>query len=106
MRRWWTTSIETWRRRNSFPAPSGRSSKNCNATFQALAAFESLLVQYLQTLTAYIDTKDRTLGSADVRERLAIAEQRLLALKRDVEQLPITDAQLKPAPSRRDRPHR
>ena len=67
--------------------------------FQALAAFESLLVQYLQTLTAYIDTKDRTLGSADVRERLAIAEQRLFALKRDVEQLPITDAQLKPRPT-------
>jgi len=66
---------------------------------QALAAFESLLIQYLQTLTAYIDTKDRTLGSTDVRERLAIAEQRLFALKRDVEQLPMTDAQLKLRPT-------
>ena len=53
--------------------------------FQALVAFESLLVQYLQTLAAYIDTKDRTLGSADVRERLAIAEQRLLAFARHSE---------------------
>ncbi|MCM3881413.1 MAG: class I SAM-dependent methyltransferase [Vicinamibacterales bacterium] len=55
--------------------------------FEALVRFESLLVQYLQTITIYIDTKDRTLGTADTRERLAIAEQRLTALKRDVENL-------------------
>ena len=67
--------------------------------FQALVTFESLLVQYLQTITAYIDTKDRTLGSADLRERLAITEQRLLALKRDVENLPAGDAQLKSRPT-------
>jgi O-antigen chain-terminating methyltransferase len=55
--------------------------------FEALIRFESLLVQYVQTITAYVDTKDRTLGNADARERLAIAEQRLTALKRDVEKL-------------------
>src|SRR5436190_2111358 len=55
---------------------------------QSLVRFESLLVQYLQTITTYIDTRDRTLGSSDVRERLAIAEQRLIALKRDVQRVP------------------
>lgn len=47
--------------------------------------FESLLVQYLQTITEYVDTKDRSLGGAEMRQRLALTEQRLLALKRDVE---------------------
>lgn len=56
--------------------------------FEALVRFESLLVQYLQTITLYVDTKDRTMGTADVRERLAVAEQRLVALKRDVARLP------------------
>jgi 2-polyprenyl-3-methyl-5-hydroxy-6-metoxy-1,4-benzoquinol methylase len=55
--------------------------------FAALVRFESLLVQYLQTITPFVDTKDRMMGTADVRERLAITEQRLLALKRDVERL-------------------
>src|SRR5262249_18692183 len=51
----------------------------------ALVRFESLLVQYLQTITAYVDTKDRSAGGSELRERLALTEQRLLALKRDVE---------------------
>ncbi len=53
--------------------------------FEALVRFESLLVQYLQTVTLYVDSRDRALGSGDLRERVALAEQRLLALKRDVE---------------------
>jgi len=52
---------------------------------QALVRFESLLVQYLQTITVYVDSKDRSLGGAEIRQRLALTEQRLLALKRDVE---------------------
>jgi O-antigen chain-terminating methyltransferase len=52
---------------------------------RALARFESLLVQYLQTVTVYVDSKDRSLGGKDIRERLALTEQRLLALKRDME---------------------
>jgi O-antigen chain-terminating methyltransferase len=55
--------------------------------FEALVRFESLLVQYLQTITVFVDTRDRKMGTADVRERLAITEQRLLALKRDVEKM-------------------
>lgn len=52
---------------------------------RALERFESLLVQYLQTITVYVDSKDRSLGGSELRERLALTEQRLLALKRDVE---------------------
>jgi O-antigen chain-terminating methyltransferase len=55
---------------------------------EALARFESLLIQYLQTITAYVDTKDRSLGGTEFRQRLALAEQRILALKRDLEERP------------------
>jgi 2-polyprenyl-3-methyl-5-hydroxy-6-metoxy-1,4-benzoquinol methylase len=53
--------------------------------FEALARFESLLVQYLQTITIYVDTKDRHAGAAELRDRLELAEQRILALKRELE---------------------
>jgi SAM-dependent methyltransferase len=53
--------------------------------FEALARFESLLVQYLQTITLYVDTKDRHAGASELRERLELAEQRILALKRELE---------------------
>jgi SAM-dependent methyltransferase len=52
---------------------------------EALTRFASLLVQYLQTITVYVDSKDRSLAGTDLRSRLALAEQRLLALKRTVE---------------------
>lgn len=51
----------------------------------ALVRFESLLVQYLQTITAYVDTRDRSAGGSEIRQRLSLVEQRLLALKRDVD---------------------
>jgi O-antigen chain-terminating methyltransferase len=42
-------------------------------------------VQYLQTNTAYVDTKDRSAGAAEIRERLSFLEQRIISLKREVE---------------------
>jgi SAM-dependent methyltransferase len=54
--------------------------------FAALARFESLLVQYFQTVTPYLDTKVRRAGGDELRDRLALAEQRILALKRDLDQ--------------------
>src|SRR6185436_17483843 len=42
--------------------------------FQALARFESLLVQYLQTITRYVDTKGRRAVGDELRERVALAE--------------------------------
>jgi O-antigen chain-terminating methyltransferase len=53
--------------------------------FEALARFESLLVQYLQTITLYVDTKDRSSGGRELQERMALAEMRVLALKRELE---------------------
>jgi SAM-dependent methyltransferase len=56
---------------------------------EALGRFESLLVQYLQTITAYVDTKDRSGGGGgELRQRLALTEQRVLALKRALETMP------------------
>jgi 2-polyprenyl-3-methyl-5-hydroxy-6-metoxy-1,4-benzoquinol methylase len=54
--------------------------------FDALVRFESLLIQQLQTITVYVDSKDRALGGSELRERVALNEARLLALKRTVEQ--------------------
>ena len=52
--------------------------------FDALVHFEALLVQYLQTITIYVDTKDRSVGGHELRERVALAEQRVLGLKREM----------------------
>ena len=54
---------------------------------RALVRFESLLIQSLQTITVYVDSKDRSLGGSELRERLALTEQRLLALKREVDRV-------------------
>jgi SAM-dependent methyltransferase len=58
--------------------------------FDALVRFESLLIQYLQTITVYVDSKDRSLGGTELSQRFALTEQRILALKRDVERLLIS----------------
>ena len=54
---------------------------------EALVRFESLLVQYLQTITLYVDTKVRRLGASELSQRVTLGEQRLLALRREVERL-------------------
>jgi 2-polyprenyl-3-methyl-5-hydroxy-6-metoxy-1,4-benzoquinol methylase len=59
--------------------------ESVQADLQAIGRFHSLLVQYLQTVTAYVDTKDRSLGGPEIRDRLARAEQRLQAIKRELE---------------------
>lgn len=56
--------------------------------FEGLAAFQSLLVQYAQTITAYVDTRDRSVGGSDLGARLALVESRLLTLKRELERHP------------------
>jgi O-antigen chain-terminating methyltransferase len=55
------------------------------AELQAVARFQSLLLQYLQTVTAYVDTKDRGIGGVEIRDRLARLEQRVQAMKRELE---------------------
>jgi 2-polyprenyl-3-methyl-5-hydroxy-6-metoxy-1,4-benzoquinol methylase len=73
---------------------AGRMLDEVRREFERLASFESLLIQYLQTITPYVDSRDRRWGSADLWERLALAEQRLSALKRE-----IADRQGSPATS-------
>src|SRR5438132_1979584 len=65
--------------------------------FQALARFESLLVQYLQTITVYVDSKDRSVGGTELKERLALVEQRMMAMKRDVERLQAPSSRIAPS---------
>jgi SAM-dependent methyltransferase len=65
--------------------------------FDALVRFESLLVQYLQTITIYVDSKDRSAGGHELRERVALAEQRVLALKRELDGAPARASRAAPA---------
>ena len=54
---------------------------------EGLFRFQSLLVQYLMTITAFVDTRDRRLGAEGVAERLTFVEQRLAAIGREVDRL-------------------
>src|SRR5204863_2827886 len=58
------------------------------AELQTVARVHSLLVQYVQTVTAYVDTKDRSIGGTEIRDRVGRLEQRVQAIKRDLEQRP------------------
>lgn len=54
--------------------------------FETLTRFESLLMQYLQTITVYVDSKDRRLATSELRDRIESAENRLAVLDRRVDQ--------------------
>ncbi|MDQ3068749.1 MAG: class I SAM-dependent methyltransferase [Acidobacteriota bacterium] len=51
------------------------------------ARFHAALITYLQTITAYVDSKDRALGGAELREQIVLTSERTMAVKRDVERL-------------------
>jgi 2-polyprenyl-3-methyl-5-hydroxy-6-metoxy-1,4-benzoquinol methylase len=51
------------------------------------AFFESTLIRYLQTIAPYVDTKDRASGGAELLEQIGLAQQRIVALRREVERL-------------------
>jgi SAM-dependent methyltransferase len=53
----------------------------------ALATFHSRLIQYLQQITPYVDTKNRAMGGADLREQVGLANERTLSLKREIERM-------------------
>jgi len=50
-----------------------------------LFRFQSLLVQYLMTITAFVDTRDRRLGAEELGEHLRFVEQRLFAISRELD---------------------
>jgi SAM-dependent methyltransferase len=51
----------------------------------ARAAFQAALIAYLQTITEYVDTKDRALGGPELREQIVLASERAMALKRQLD---------------------
>jgi SAM-dependent methyltransferase len=51
---------------------------------ERLVRFEWLLLQFLQTITAYVDTKDRSGGGAELREQMAYVQQRLAMVEREL----------------------
>jgi SAM-dependent methyltransferase len=69
---------------------------------QAIGRFHALLLQYLQTVTAYVDTKDRSQGGPELRERLALAEQRLHTIKRELERQGDAPSRAAGSPARQD----
>jgi SAM-dependent methyltransferase len=53
----------------------------------SLAAFHSRLIQYLQQITPYVDTKHRAMGGVELREQIVLANERTLSLKREIERI-------------------
>jgi 2-polyprenyl-3-methyl-5-hydroxy-6-metoxy-1,4-benzoquinol methylase len=51
------------------------------------ARFDSRLIQYLQTIAPYVDARDRASGGAELLEQISLAQQRIAALRREVERL-------------------
>jgi SAM-dependent methyltransferase len=58
--------------------------------FEGLVRFEARLMDYLRTITLYVDSKDRSLAGPELRDRLALAETRLMSLKREAARLSAT----------------
>jgi SAM-dependent methyltransferase len=57
------------------------------SAFDGLVRFEARLMDYLRTITLYVDSKDRSLAGPELRDRLALAETRLMTLKREAARL-------------------
>jgi len=51
---------------------------------EAVVRFEWLLLQLLQTVTAYVDTKDRSAGGPELRDRVGLIQQRLVMVEREL----------------------
>jgi SAM-dependent methyltransferase len=51
---------------------------------EAQARFQWLLLQFLQTITGYVDTKDRSGGGLEHRGQIALVQQRLAMVEREL----------------------
>ena len=51
---------------------------------EGVVRFEWLLLQFLQTITGYVDTKDRSGGGPELREQMALVRQRLAMVEREL----------------------
>jgi O-antigen chain-terminating methyltransferase len=54
---------------------------------ESRALFESKLIAYLQTIAPYVDAKDRASGGGELLEQMGLVQQRIVALRREVERL-------------------
>ena len=57
----------------------------------ARASFDSALIQFLQRITEYVDTKDRAMGGPELREQIVLANERALATARALARLQTPD---------------
>lgn len=64
----------------------------------ARAAFNSALIVFLQTITEYIDTKDRAMGGPELREQIVLASERAMATARALDRLQTPDSRLQQPP--------
>lgn len=71
----------------ALPEHVERLAESLRVALEGLHRFQSLLVQHLMTVTAFVDTRDRRLGAEGVAEQLRFVEQRLFALGREVDRL-------------------
>jgi SAM-dependent methyltransferase len=71
----------------ALPQLSADVSAALRQSIEGLIRFESLLVQYLMTITAYVDSKDRQLGAPELAQHLTLIEQRLFAVTREIDRL-------------------
>jgi SAM-dependent methyltransferase len=71
----------------ALPQVSADAGAALRQVIEGLVSFESQLVQYLMTITAYVDSKDRRLGAQEIAQHLALVEQRLFAVTREVDRL-------------------
>jgi SAM-dependent methyltransferase len=65
----------------------------------ASARLHTDLVLFLQTITGYVDSKDRALGGPELREQIVLANERALALKREMDGLRAQGSGLQAAPA-------
>ena len=78
------TSIATSRRTRRRHARPPRSSTRRGGSLRPLVRFEWLLLQFLQTVTAYVDTKDRSAGGPELRDQIGLIQQRLVMVEREL----------------------
>ena len=79
-----TTEPQRRGRTNRRPRRQRRWSKPRGGSSTRSSRFEWLLLQFLQTVTAYVDTKDRSEGGPELREQLALIQQRLVMVEREM----------------------
>src|SRR5439155_12111562 len=58
--------------------------ESASRELELLIRFEWLLLQFLQTITGYVDTKDRSGGGPELREQMALVQQRVAMVEREI----------------------